>query len=736
MLRPRARISVARAKLDARAQNKYLYKGTVILTTHAPTIRVHGAPSPPSPVAPVPPWSGWIEAARRGLIPRVTRRLHDTERPHMISSGAVFVFDEGESGIKRETDGKGQGHGRKGKGAAGVNGAGGVGRVVVEKVHDHADEDAGAGGAMGAGAGGESLSRPRNNSRPSADRNRERTLVGNLTNSYKFKMDRADEVAPKTRVHGAPIAALTHRACTPWSGWIETTGDALLILEAARRGLIPRVTRRLHDTERPHMISSGAVFVFDEGESGIKRWTDGCFWSPSRILGNFLIYRETDGKGQGHGRKGKGAAGVNGAGGVGRVVVEKVHDQADEEAMAGAGGAIGAGVGGESLSRPRNDSRPSADRNRERTLVGSLTNSYKFKADGLMKKTFSLTIAGVAQHLVSYYKVSDVESGRLRSPSTLPELASLDISPSLLERGNFRCPPKLEVGIDGVPRYRGEADEVLAAGLDLGLGAIAVLGRRVGPSFAVSGGIGGNGDGNGNGGVKAEGGAAASTSSAATNGAGAVTLSPVEGKQTSGASASASEKAAKSRRAQATGANAAFAALKRELAEEEEEEGTDIDADNDEGLDAEDRLLLDHGDKGDETEGEAQTDEHQETNMDGEGDGEAEWEAEAEAETDREADSDTKFPGRGRASGSGRESKHDAGVPVGMGRGRSFSVRCVPSLASPLAASQRLTLHPHLCRPQRNFRAPSPHPRQFQSKRRRGPQWQQESESEREQREE
>ena len=49
----------------------------------------------------------------------------------------------------------------------------------------------------------------------------------------------------------------------PWSGWISTTGDALLILEAARRGLIPRVTRRLVDAERK-MIVSGSVFVFDE----------------------------------------------------------------------------------------------------------------------------------------------------------------------------------------------------------------------------------------------------------------------------------------------------------------------------------------------------------------------------------------------------------------------------------------------------------------------------------------
>lgn len=87
----------------------------------------------------------------------------------------------------------------------------------------------------------------------------------------------------------------------PWTGWIATTGDALLMLEAARRGVIPRVTRRLVDSERK-MIASGSVFVFDEDESGIKRWTDGLFWSPSRILGNFLLYRETDKRGAGHRR--------------------------------------------------------------------------------------------------------------------------------------------------------------------------------------------------------------------------------------------------------------------------------------------------------------------------------------------------------------------------------------------------------------------------------------------------
>ncbi|KAG2364766.1 Gti1/Pac2 family-domain-containing protein [Suillus spraguei] len=225
----------------------------------------------------------------------------------------------------------------------------------------------------------------------------------------------------------------------PWSGWIETTGDALLILEAARRGLIPRVTRRLVDSERK-MITSGSVFVFDEDESGIKRWTDGFFWSPSRILGNFLLYRETDKRGAGHRGVRSDPAEMN------------EHSQYNVD---------GVRLEGQTLSRPKGESSSlGIDKHRERVLVGSLTNSYKFKSDGLMKKTFSLTIGGVSQHLISYYKVEDVEQGRLRSPSSLPELASLDISPEYLDKTHFRNPPKVEIGVDGVPRYRGEADDI------------------------------------------------------------------------------------------------------------------------------------------------------------------------------------------------------------------------------------------------------------------------------------
>jgi hypothetical protein len=58
---------------------------------------------------------------------------------------------------------------------------------------------------------------------------------------------------------------------------------------------MPKVKRRLREEERK-LIRSGQVFVFDEKESGIKRWTDGLVWSPSRILWNFLVYRQVDKK--------------------------------------------------------------------------------------------------------------------------------------------------------------------------------------------------------------------------------------------------------------------------------------------------------------------------------------------------------------------------------------------------------------------------------------------------------
>ncbi|KAJ2747794.1 hypothetical protein GGI20_000264 [Coemansia sp. BCRC 34301] len=80
-----------------------------------------------------------------------------------------------------------------------------------------------------------------------------------------------------------------------YCGFIETTDDALLVFEACRLSMLQRRTGRLCDSER-RQITSGSVFVWDEGESGIKRWTDGKRWSPSRVNGCFLVYNELEPK--------------------------------------------------------------------------------------------------------------------------------------------------------------------------------------------------------------------------------------------------------------------------------------------------------------------------------------------------------------------------------------------------------------------------------------------------------
>lgn len=51
-------------------------------------------------------------------------------------------------------------------------------------------------------------------------------------------------------------------------GYIANTTDSLLLYEACRRGLLPRVSRRLQEKERNCLVRSGSVFVFDEKESG------------------------------------------------------------------------------------------------------------------------------------------------------------------------------------------------------------------------------------------------------------------------------------------------------------------------------------------------------------------------------------------------------------------------------------------------------------------------------------
>lgn len=202
-----------------------------------------------------------------------------------------------------------------------------------------------------------------------------------------------------------------------FDGHIASTLDALILFEACLSGHLNHVPRRPHDRERQDLIKSGNVFIYEEHASGIKRWTDGVSWSPSRILGNFLIYRE----------------------------LEKPFPPGEKKRALKRKKCPSGGIGKPELgSRSSMSSFPlpgmdSVGKDTERALIGSLIDSYPFKKDGLIKKTISVTYQGIPHHLVSYYNVNDVVSGCLATPSRHPSTRNIIPRAELVSQ-NFRAP--------------------------------------------------------------------------------------------------------------------------------------------------------------------------------------------------------------------------------------------------------------------------------------------------------
>lgn len=235
-----------------------------------------------------------------------------------------------------------------------------------------------------------------------------------------------------------------------FQGYIGTTIDALILFEACLQGILTHVPRRPHDRERPDLIKSGFVFVYEEHASGIKRWTDGVSWSPSRILSNFLIYRELD-KPFAPGEK-KRALKKTKKPQVG-VTKTEVTSRTNGNWVAGAGALDPNG----------------SPKDPERALIGSLVDSYAFKPDGLMKKTISVKWNGVTHHLVSYYTVADATSGRLVTPSKDPQLNGVVPRQELVMNQNFRAPIQEAEIVD--ERYGLHPMFPMAADYDHGSGA-------------------------------------------------------------------------------------------------------------------------------------------------------------------------------------------------------------------------------------------------------------------------
>lgn len=166
-----------------------------------------------------------------------------------------------------------------------------------------------------------------------------------------------------------------------YNGHVRTPTDAIILFEACRLGILPRVQRRLSEKER-QSIRSGSVFVWDEREAGMRRWTDGKSWSASRVSGSFLTYREMEGKRGGNSF----VAPAN--------RVSKTPDSVNDDPL-----------GGDGEEGP---------------------DGYRYKPDGLMKQSFSITTSqGQHLHLISYYSRSHPTTQVLRQPSTDPNLASI-----------------------------------------------------------------------------------------------------------------------------------------------------------------------------------------------------------------------------------------------------------------------------------------------------------------------
>jgi len=207
-----------------------------------------------------------------------------------------------------------------------------------------------------------------------------------------------------------------HPNARPFFGIVETTVQALRLVHAARLSVIPRIIRRLDDRERNQMVVSGAVFVFSENESGIRRWTDGRLFLSSRIDGNFLVYRELNQRRRG----------------------PRNSSHAEEWISM-------SGDGGREIQSSTQGQYPSR--------VSFVTeNDDGIKVGGLVKRTITVKIHGTDHHVISYYTQEDVDSRRLRPVSSRFDIMNLDLPPQIFSLSDFRFPPRVKTGEDGLSR--------------------------------------------------------------------------------------------------------------------------------------------------------------------------------------------------------------------------------------------------------------------------------------------
>jgi hypothetical protein len=203
-------------------------------------------------------------------------------------------------------------------------------------------------------------------------------------------------------------------------GYIASRHDALLVFEASLRGILNPIPRRPNATERTSLIQSGCVVIYNDQSSGIQRWTDGVRWSPSRVMGDFLVYHEL-----------------------------QDDCQPREKRMAGKHSKKAA-----SISKQRSPLNKI-----ERDLTGPLNDSSG--PGSLRKKSISIKVGGALHRLISYYTLDDVS--KLSIPSNDLRLQNICPRSDLTGNQSFRKPSD-EVDVRGSTIHRSVYDTYLQHG--------------------------------------------------------------------------------------------------------------------------------------------------------------------------------------------------------------------------------------------------------------------------------
>lgn len=226
-----------------------------------------------------------------------------------------------------------------------------------------------------------------------------------------------------------------------YTGFVETRDDAMILIMACLRGDLKLVHKRPSWKERPSLLHSGHIYIYEETATGIRRWMDGGLWTPTRVMREFVIYGERADRN--------------------RLYPERKDPSLRAQPHQGFEVVNDKGVS-ETIS-PGWEAR----------LYGSLRRSFNIKSNGLIRKSISIKedvnprtprLSVPIWHLVSYYRPVDVVQGRLRTPSMdeslTPQPWQFDrlAIPRLIRDNGRRPVSSLTLSLPPMRQYRNISD--------------------------------------------------------------------------------------------------------------------------------------------------------------------------------------------------------------------------------------------------------------------------------------